>query len=58
MECYNALFNEFGRCMNQIFDATRLAQKSVAMAAKSEYPLIEDDEEESEDDVANVKKEL
>uniref|UniRef100_A0AC34QCS2 CRC domain-containing protein n=1 Tax=Panagrolaimus sp. JU765 TaxID=591449 RepID=A0AC34QCS2_9BILA len=48
-EAIKNVFAEFGRCMNQIFDATRMAEKSVAIAAKQEFPSLTDEELEESD---------
>ena len=41
--------------MNQVFDATRQAEKAVIMAAKQDFPLLEED---SDDEGGGIKSEL
>ncbi|KAE9553095.1 hypothetical protein FO519_003684 [Halicephalobus sp. NKZ332] len=54
-EVVKSLFFEFGKCMNQVFDATRQAEKAVIMAAKQDFPLLDD---ETDDEGAGIKSEL
>ena len=54
-EVVKSLFFEFGKCMNQVFDATRQAEKAVIMAAKQDFPLLDDD---TDDEGGGIKSEL